>query len=125
MMATLNKNYDIHKRRSIAFFLALFGSYFGWLEQMPNNPATRKTLVQELNFVLTDFYNKGMFDTNKGYDGAISIKCDDENNPESEILLRKMYCLVGMRFVNIAETIYLELANVESSLTIAELNGAN
>jgi hypothetical protein len=123
-MATLNKNYDIHKRRLISYFLSLFSSYFGWVEQMPNNPATRKTLVQELNFVLTEFYNRGVFDTNKGYDGAISIKCDDQNNPEEVIIARKMYALVGMRFVNIAETVYLDIANVESSLTIQEMNGA-
>lgn len=119
--STQNKYYDIHKFRSQKYLTDILRINTSFVEQKPNSPQTRRLLVSTIDFITQEMYRKGMFDTNLGYNGAVSIKCDTDNNTEEDILNRVLNCVIGVRYVNISETVFIKLASVERSLTIQEL----
>lgn len=120
LMSTLNKNYDIHKRRVIHYLADTFQTGLTFLEQAPNTPETRSLLVQTLDFTMQPLYNKGMFDKTSGYDGAISIKCDTDNNTEDDVLNRRLNCQLAVKIVGVVEVAYINIANVERTISIEE-----
>ncbi len=119
LMSTLNKNYDIHKERSINYHIDSFRKNLGFVTQEGNTPELRKRLISTIDFFEQALYNQGMFDKFYGYVGAVSIKCDSDNNPLSAVIQRKLYCLVSLRFVNIVETAFIYINNVEGTLNIS------
>jgi len=120
-MSTINKHYDIHKRRSLHYLGDTFQANLGWIEQEAHVPDTWKILLQSLDLFLQPHYNKGMFDKTLSYEEAVILKCDTDNNSEEDQLERRLHCLVGVKFVNIIETAYLDIASIDRKLTITEL----
>lgn len=118
MMSTANKNYDIHKMRSINYLIDSFQKSLGFILQEANTPELRKRLISSIDFFLQDHYNRGMFDKFSGYNGAVQIKCDDDNNPQIAVQQRELYCQVSCRFVNIVETAFIFINNVDGNLNI-------
>ncbi len=119
LMSTLNKNYDIHKERVINYHIDSFQKNLGFVLQEANTPDLRKRLISTIDFFEQDLYNKKMFDQFKGYEGAVQIKCDDDNNPLSAVIQRKLYCQVSLRIVNIVETAFIYINNVEGTLSVS------
>ena len=118
MMSTQNKNYDIHKMRCINYIIDSFNKSLGFIIQEGNTPELRKLLISSIDFFTQDHYNRGMFDKFNGYEGAVQIKCDDDNNPQIAVQNRQLFCQVSLRFVNIVETAFIFINNVDGSLNI-------
>ena len=67
---------------------------------------------------MQDHYNRGMFDKTKGYTGAVAIKCDEENNPEEQRVVRVLECDVTFKLVDIVETAYINVKSAQRTLTV-------
>lgn len=112
--------YDIHKLRSENYIVDSFQSSLGWIEQLPHVPATRAKFVGAMNFFLNDLYNRGMFNQENGYEAAVQIKCDAENNPPAVVTARNLIASVGILYVDIIETAYVDVNRLSGLLTVAK-----
>jgi len=103
-MSTDNRFYDIHKRRSVNFIADSFKLGLGWLEQEPHTEETWKKLSTAIRLFTNDLYNKGMFHTDGGFEGAVAIKVDHENNPPAQVAQRLLVCETTVWIVDTIES---------------------
>ena len=91
------------------------------MEQEPNNDTTRGRVRQVLTAFFTTLFNAGMFETRGGFANNVAVKCDEENNSISVVNQRKLVVDITLRFVEIAQTIEVNLQATREGIIITEV----
>jgi len=114
MMSTDNRYYDIHKIRSCNYLAASYLSSVGWVEQEPFTSETQIKLVVSMREFLMDLYNRGMFHKEYGFDKAVLIKCDSDNNPSDQVKMRNLVVDNVVWIVDTVESVTIYLKSSDS-----------
>lgn len=121
-MSTTSKYYSIHIRRSINYLVSTLRSQLGIYEQRPNNPETRLSLKSTLDMFLLKEYQKGMFEKEGGYNNNVLVKCNEQNNDVTVRQNRQLVCDVFLNFAEVAETVTINLVQIQGSLTQSNIS---
>lgn len=115
-MSTDNYHYNSHKRRTLLYWGQTIIDNFGFLVQAPHNPDTWDRAVDSLDLIASDHYQRGMFDQTTGYEGAVRIVANENNNTESDRANRKFTLDFFIFVVNTIEVALVNIYPTETSL---------
>jgi len=123
MWTVADGRHYINIRRVMTYVRVGILNSTGWVVFEPNDYTTRRSLYLSVRSFLGGLYRDGALYTPPGasteaINGAYYVKCDEENNPPSEIELGNLHCDMGIRPVPPAEFILFNLALISGDFGI-------